>query len=156
MDVRYELELSFGSLMAYAYSISKTNEEAKKVIDIEIGKSEATWDSGDSVLTENFAAQVFLGMEAWPKRKPADNEKEKGRLLENTAHKIFDVIIGAWVKTVQRDELVCSLNLFAKVDRNAEIKFFDDFSISVTDLVERWNKYHNESDKIYIQPAFEV
>lgn len=156
MDMRHELELSYGSLMTYADSVSKTNQDTKNVIEAEINKAEAVWDSGDSVLTENFAANVFLGIETWPKRNPAEEEKEKSILLENTAHKIFSVVVDTWIKTVQRDELVCSLNLFAKVDREAKIKFFGNFSTSVIDLANRWNKSHNESEKIYVQPTFEV
>ena len=89
------------------------------------------------------------------KRKPEDEEKELSLLMEWTADKVFDIVVENWLSKLTREQVVSMLNAISELDYNAQLSFEKFHSITPKQILNIWNKSHEEADNIYTTPGFE-
>lgn len=109
------------------------------------------WDDGFSVLSATNMMNFMIPS----KRKPEDEEKELSLLMEWTADKVFDIVVENWLSKLTREQVVSMLNAISELDYNAQLSFEKFHSITPKQILNIWNKSHEEADNIYTTPGFE-
>lgn len=148
MDIYEELHSRYIQLYA---STMDLNKEYHMKFDLVMKKYQKIWDDGFSVLP----ATNMMNFMVPSKRKPEDEEKELSLLMEWTADKVFDIVVENWLSKLTREQVVFMLNAISELDYNAQLSFEKSHSITPKQILNVWNKTHQEAENIYMMPEFE-
>ena len=76
-------------------------------------------------------------------------------VIRCAADKVFDIIIENWLSKLTREQVVFMLNAVSELDYNAQLSFEKSHSITPKQILNVWNKTHQEAENIYMMPEFE-
>lgn len=148
MDIYEELHSRYIQLYSSTMDLDKDHHTK---FDLVMKKYQKMWDDGFSILP----ATNMMDFMATSKRKPEDEKKELSLLMEWTADKVFDIIIENWLSKLTREQVVFMLNAISELDYNAQLSFEKSHSITPKQILNVWNKTHQEAENIYMMPEFE-
>lgn len=148
MDIYEELHSRYIQLYVSAMDLDKDHHTK---FDSVMKKYQKMWDDGFSVLPATNMMNFMIPS----KRKPEDEEKELSLLMEWTADKVFDIVVENWLSKLTREQVVSMLNAISELDYNTQLSFEKFHSITPKQILNIWNKSHEEADNIYTTPGFE-
>lgn len=126
------------------YRTLNLKPEDKERVDSLVKKYQTMWDNG-------YTVQPMSMMDASnpPKRASWDEEKEFSIIVGWLAESIWPIMIESWLQQFTRDQIVQALNVFTALDCNISFEIDREYKVNVDQIIDAWNKTHDESESIY-------